>query len=110
MTSLEGHHANDSAFRIAELHAYRGEIDQAFAWLDRAALQRDSNCMYVKIDAARGRTGYPVFPRRANSSRSTGRRRTRTPVAAKIAFATAGPINMTPSSPTPLGSSLLGTM
>jgi len=109
MTSLEGHHANDSAFRIAELHAYRGEIDQAFAWLDRAALQRDSNCMYVKIDAARAEQAIR-FPRRANSSRSTGRRRTRTPVAAKIAFATAGPINMTPSSPTPLGSSLLGTM
>ncbi len=50
LTSLKSRHANDSAFRIAELHAYRGEIDQAFEWLDRAALQRDSSCMYVKID------------------------------------------------------------
>ena len=29
------------AYGIAEVYAYRGEIDQAFAWLDRAYRQRD---------------------------------------------------------------------
>ena len=28
--------ADDWAYQIAEVHAFRGEIDQAFAWLDRA--------------------------------------------------------------------------
>jgi len=35
----EGH---NYAFQIAEVHAYRGETDLAFAWLDRAIEQRDS--------------------------------------------------------------------
>ena len=33
--------AGTSAYGIAEVYAYRGEIDQAFAWLDRAYRQRD---------------------------------------------------------------------
>ncbi len=34
-------HQNDSAFQIGEVYAFRGETDQAFAWLDRAYRQRD---------------------------------------------------------------------
>jgi tetratricopeptide (TPR) repeat protein len=33
--------ADESAYNIAEVHAVRGEADQAFAWLDRAYAQRD---------------------------------------------------------------------
>lgn len=39
-----------------------------------------------------------------------GRRRMRLPVAAKIAFATAGAVGGTPGSPQPLGASSLGTI
>jgi hypothetical protein len=42
--------------------------------------------------------------------RKKGRRRTRTPVAAKTAFTTAAGKDIAPSSPTPLGLSRLGTM
>ena len=32
---------SDVAFEVAQAHAYRGESDQAFAWLDRAYAQKD---------------------------------------------------------------------
>lgn len=38
------------AYGIAEAHAYRGEIDQAFAWLDRAYQQKDVALYRVKGD------------------------------------------------------------
>jgi TolB-like protein/Flp pilus assembly protein TadD len=38
------------AYGIAEVHAYRGEIDQAFAWLDRAYRQKDVALYRVKGD------------------------------------------------------------
>jgi TolB-like protein/Flp pilus assembly protein TadD len=34
-------HANDRAYRIAQIHAYRGDGDEAFNWLDRAYRQKD---------------------------------------------------------------------
>ena len=39
-----------AAFEIAEVYAYRGESDKAFAWLDRAYRQRDGGLTYVKVD------------------------------------------------------------
>ncbi len=32
---------NDAAYQVAEIYAFRGDIDQAFSWLDRAYRQRD---------------------------------------------------------------------
>jgi predicted Zn-dependent protease len=40
-------HAN-RPFRIAELYAYRGELDEAIKWLDRAYLQKDVNLYHIK--------------------------------------------------------------
>jgi TolB-like protein/Flp pilus assembly protein TadD len=34
-------YANEWAFQVAELHALRGEPDEAFRWLERARVQRD---------------------------------------------------------------------
>jgi len=34
-------HQNDCAFQIAQVYAFRGEVDKAFEWLDRAYRQRD---------------------------------------------------------------------
>jgi TolB-like protein/lipoprotein NlpI len=39
-------HANDRAYRIAQIHAYRGDGDQAFNWLDRAYRQKDVDLWY----------------------------------------------------------------
>ena len=38
----------DQAKLIAEVHAYRGEADQAFTWLDRAFRNHDSDLVYLK--------------------------------------------------------------
>ena len=40
----------DVAFEIAQAHAYRGEADQAFAWLDRAYDQKDVELYWIKGD------------------------------------------------------------
>ena len=33
--------AYEAAFQIAEIHAFRGDVDGAFEWLERAYEQRD---------------------------------------------------------------------
>ena len=38
------------AFQIAEVYAFRGETDQAFAWLERAHAQRDGGLPQLKGD------------------------------------------------------------
>ncbi len=35
---------------IATVHAYRGEVDEAFAWLERAYKKRDPDLVYLKPD------------------------------------------------------------
>ena len=42
--------AEDSAFQIAQAFAYRGEVDSAFAWLERAYAQRDPGLSNMKMD------------------------------------------------------------
>ncbi len=50
LKQLKEKYANAAALRIAEAHAYRGEIDAALEWLDRAFQQRESNMVDVKFD------------------------------------------------------------
>jgi TolB-like protein/Tfp pilus assembly protein PilF len=42
--------AGDVAYEIAQAHAYRGEADQAFAWLDRAYDRKDIELYWIKGD------------------------------------------------------------
>jgi adenylate cyclase len=42
----------DRAYRIAQIHAYRGEADAAFAWLDRAYKQKDVDLLWFKGNLA----------------------------------------------------------
>jgi TolB-like protein/Tfp pilus assembly protein PilF/tRNA A-37 threonylcarbamoyl transferase component Bud32 len=37
-------------YQIAEIHAWRGERDAAFEWLERARMSRDTGVRYVKYD------------------------------------------------------------
>ena len=41
LAALKDKYAGDSAYQIAEVHAFRGEADLAFEWLERAYAQRD---------------------------------------------------------------------
>jgi serine/threonine-protein kinase len=39
-----------AAYQIAEVYAYRGEVDLAFEWLERAYAQRDGGLSQIKGD------------------------------------------------------------
>jgi hypothetical protein len=43
-------HAQDDAYEIADAYAYRGEVDQAFAWPDRAYSQKEPTLYEIKYD------------------------------------------------------------
>jgi TolB-like protein/Tfp pilus assembly protein PilF len=43
-------HSTDAAFQIVQVYAYRGEIDKAFEWLERAYELRDPGLSELKID------------------------------------------------------------
>jgi TolB-like protein/Tfp pilus assembly protein PilF len=70
LAEMEQKHAGDQAYGIAELHAYRGEVDQAFAWLERAYRQRDAGLTDIKGDPnlknLRGDPRYKAFLRKMN--------------------------------------------
>jgi hypothetical protein len=38
------------AYQLAEVHAYRGEIDSAFEWLERSAETHDSGLTNARVD------------------------------------------------------------
>lgn len=42
--------ANTGAYQIAQVYAWQGDRDSAFAWLDRANAQRDAGLIYLKFD------------------------------------------------------------
>jgi tetratricopeptide (TPR) repeat protein len=43
-------HQQDGAMQVAQVYAFRGELDKAFEWLDRAYRQRDGGLMSLKIN------------------------------------------------------------
>ena len=43
-------HSSDGAYQVAGVYAYRGEVDKALEWLNRAYQQHDSGLMYLKSD------------------------------------------------------------
>jgi len=50
LARLEAKYANSSAYNIAEIYAWRGDRDHAFAWLHRARQQHDPGMEMVRID------------------------------------------------------------
>jgi tetratricopeptide (TPR) repeat protein len=50
LAELIAHDQNDAAYQVAEVYAYRGETDQAFAWLDRAYRQRDAGLGHLRTE------------------------------------------------------------
>ncbi len=61
---------DDVAFEIAQAHAYRGEADQAFAWLDRAYAKKDVELYWIKGDrllkSLEGEPRYKAFIKKMN--------------------------------------------
>jgi TolB-like protein/Tfp pilus assembly protein PilF len=50
LDELEGKYATGFAYQIAQVHAWRGDKDAAFAWLDRACTQFDSGMPRLRSD------------------------------------------------------------
>jgi TolB-like protein len=50
LDSLVQRRATTMAYQIGEVHAWRGEKDQAFDWLERAYRQRDGGLTYLGYD------------------------------------------------------------
>jgi TolB-like protein len=50
LDELIASHAQDGAYQVAETLAWRGEMDKAFEWLERAYQQRDGGLSEVKVD------------------------------------------------------------
>ena len=43
-------HSRDAPYRIAQVYAWRGQADEAFAWLNQAVVQRDGGLADVQYD------------------------------------------------------------
>ena len=50
LTRLTEGFADMAAYQIADVHAYRGDKDRAFEWLERARRQRDSGLTGLRFD------------------------------------------------------------
>jgi adenylate cyclase len=50
LAELEKNYAAAAAYQIADVHAYRGESDAAFEWLERAYRQRDPGMTWIRVD------------------------------------------------------------
>ncbi len=50
LDALKSQHGTHAAFQVAQVHAYRGDVEAGFAWLDTAYQQRDSGMCLTKVD------------------------------------------------------------
>jgi eukaryotic-like serine/threonine-protein kinase len=50
LRELIARHGDTAAYQVAEVYAYRGEVDKALEWLDRAYQQHDSGLTGLKSD------------------------------------------------------------
>jgi len=50
LKDLIAKHANDMAYQVGDVYAWRGEQDRAFEWLERAYAQRDSGLNGIAYD------------------------------------------------------------
>jgi TolB-like protein/DNA-binding winged helix-turn-helix (wHTH) protein/predicted Zn-dependent protease len=50
LKTLEESYAVDDAYEIAQIHAYRGEADASFEWLQRSFRMHNSKILFIKTD------------------------------------------------------------
>ena len=50
LKTLEESYASDNAYEIAQIHAFRGEADAGFAWLQRSFRMHNSKILFIKTD------------------------------------------------------------
>ena len=50
LQQLIDQHGDDAAYQVAGVHAYRGDPERAFEWLEKTYAQRDPGLIYMKMD------------------------------------------------------------
>ncbi|MEO6655490.1 MAG: protein kinase [Pyrinomonadaceae bacterium] len=50
LAQLKREHADGNSYQLAEIHAVRSEIDQAFEWLESAVNERDAGVTHAKVN------------------------------------------------------------
>jgi TolB-like protein/DNA-binding winged helix-turn-helix (wHTH) protein/Tfp pilus assembly protein PilF len=50
LDTLVGRYAHSGAYQVAQVYAWRGDRERAFAWLERAGEQHDAGLIYLKFD------------------------------------------------------------
>jgi tetratricopeptide (TPR) repeat protein len=70
LNELERKFSQDAAYDVAIVHAYRGEIEIALDWLERAYQQHDPEIMWLKVDpllaSLHGKPRYLALMKRMN--------------------------------------------
>jgi TolB-like protein/Tfp pilus assembly protein PilF len=70
LNELAARFAAPSPYQVAQVHAWRGERDQAFAWLEKAWMGHDSGLLLIQWDPLlrniRGDPRFASFQRRMN--------------------------------------------
>jgi hypothetical protein len=63
LSKLIDEYGGNAAYQIAEVCAWRGEVDRAFEWLERAYAQRDAGLSHLTTDRLLAPLGSdPRFP------------------------------------------------
>lgn len=50
LQGLIAEHGQHAAFQVAQVYAYRGNVEEGFRWLEKAYEQRDSGMCLTRVD------------------------------------------------------------
>ena len=50
LQALKAEYGQHAAFQVAQVHAFRGDVEEGFTWLESAYQQRDSGMCLTKVD------------------------------------------------------------
>jgi TolB-like protein/DNA-binding winged helix-turn-helix (wHTH) protein/Tfp pilus assembly protein PilF len=99
LAELEARWADDAAYQIAQVHAYRGDGDAAFAWLARALEQGDPGLLELQADPylapLRTDPRYARLRERAGFRAPEERRRAQVPTPEAATVASTRPVSTT---------------
>ena len=61
LNELASRFGNTATYQVAQVHAWRGERDAAFEWLEKARLAGDAGLRFIKYDPSKSLRADPRF-------------------------------------------------